>query len=149
MKKIKLMLIMGVLLVFITGLASAHGDFTEAKKFVEGKVSCGNLTDEQIEEVGDYLMELMHPGEAHEQMHNIMGGENSETVKLMHVNMAKMMYCNEGEGMNNMMNMMQGGMMGNNTMGSGGMGMMGSGMMGPGMMGSGMMGSYPAYYSRA
>ena len=51
------MLIMGVLLVFITGLASAHGDFTEAKKFVEGKVSCGNLTDEQIKDLSDDLKE--------------------------------------------------------------------------------------------
>ena len=117
MKRIKLMLIMGVLLVFITGLVSAHGDFTEAKKLVEGKVSCDDLTDEQIEELGDYLMELMHPGEAHEQMHNIMGGENSETVRLMHINMAEMMYCDNGDGMSNMMNMMQGGMMGGGMMG--------------------------------
>ena len=136
MKKIKLMLIMGVLLVFITGLASAHGDFTEAKKFVEGKVSCGNLTDEQIEEVGDYLMELMHPGDAHIQMHEMMGGEDSKTVKLMHVNMAKMMYCNEGEGMSNMMGMMSG----SGMMGSGSGGMMSGDMAGGS---GGMMGMMP------
>ena len=140
MKRIKLMLIMGVLLVFITGLASAHGDFTEVKKLVEGKVSCDNLTDEQIEEIGDYLMELMHPGEAHEQMHNVVGGETSETVRLMHINMAEMMYCDNGDGMSNMMNMMQGGMMGGGMMGMMPMmSMMGSQNVQSGMM-QGMMG---------
>ncbi len=127
-------------IILLASLTFAREDFIETKKLVDEKVSCNNLTNEQIEEIGDYLMELMHPGKAHEQMHQMMGGEESETVKLMHINMAKMMYCNNGEGMNNMMNMMSmmsgsGGMMNSGDMMNGNMmSMMGSGMMGGGMM---------------
>ncbi len=40
-------------------------------------------------------MELMHPGEAHELMHKMMGGEGSEAVRQMHIQMARSIYCNE------------------------------------------------------
>src|SRR3989344_9516564 len=72
-------------------------------------------------------MEQMHPGEAHEMMDQMMGGEGSESLRQVHINMAKRLYCNEGVG-----GMMGGGMM--------------NMMMGNNMMGSGMMGNYPAYY---
>src|SRR3989344_4038291 len=80
------------------------------------------LTDEQLEAMGDYYMEQMHPGEAHEMMDQMMGGEGSDTLKQMHIQMAKRLYCNEDVG-----------------------GMMGGGMMNM-MVGSGMMGNYPTYY---
>ena len=69
----------------------------------------------------------MHPGEAHEMMDQMMGGEGSESLKQVHINMAKRLYCNEDVG-----GMMGGGMM--------------NMMMGNNMMGSGMMGNYPTYY---
>ena len=70
-------------------------------------------------------MEQIHPGEAHELMDNMMGGEGSASLKQVHINMAKRLYCNEesagmmGNGMMGMMNMMRGGgnMMGTNMMG--------------------------------
>ncbi len=134
--KIKYPIIYSLMLIFFllnANLAIAHTEehFAKAEEIIKQKIPCENLTDEQLELLGDYLMELMHPGEAHEQMHNIMGGENSETVKSMHINMAEMMYCNNGEGMNNMMNMMSGGMMN---------GMMGGGMMSGNIMNSEIMG---------
>ena len=58
-------------------------------------------------------------------MDNMMGGEGSESLKQVHINMAKRLYCNENV-------------------------YIGYGMMGPGgmmnMMSRGMMGSYPASY---
>ena len=132
----KIMLIFGILLLSIF-LVLANGDhkseIEEGKKLVESGISCDKLTDEQLEAIGDYYMEQMHPGEAHELMHEMMGGHDSELTKNMHVNMARSIYCGEtNQGMMGMMNMM-----GGNMMGSGGMmNMMGTNF-GYGMMGSG------------
>ena len=96
-------------------------EIEEGKKLIESEVSCDKLSDEQLEAIGEYLMEQMHPGEAHELMDKMMGGEGSESLKQMHIQMAKRLYCNEDVG--GMMGMMMGG------------GMMGSGdMMGGNMM---------------
>ncbi|MEW6407622.1 MAG: hypothetical protein AB1465_02950 [Patescibacteria group bacterium] len=108
------------LIILIFGITAgslvfAHGNnFTETKQLIESGISCDKLTDEQLEAIGDYYMEQMHPGEAHEMMDKMMGGEGSENLKQMHINMAKRLYCNEnidgmmegGENMMNMMNMM-------------------------------------------
>ncbi len=132
MKKLFLLLGIAIMLNMAFALAHAGEDFNETKQLIDAKVSCNQLSNEQLEEIGDYYMEVMHPGSAHEQMHQMMGGEDSATVKSMHMNMARMMYCNEGSGMSNMMNMMGGGNM------AGMMDIMGSG----GMMSGGMMGNY-------
>ena len=118
----KTLLIVLILLVSMS-FAFAHEDFTETKQLVDSGISCSELADEQLEEIGDYYMEQMHPGEAHELMDNMMGGEGSETLKQVHINMAKRLYCNENVyvgygmmsgGMMNMAgNMMNYGMMGN------------------------------------
>lgn len=147
MKKI-IMVIFGILLLSVV-LVSANGDhqseIEEGKKLVESKVNCDKLSDEQLETIGEYYMEQMHPGEAHEAMHEMMGmEEGTEYHQQVHVNMARMMYCGEGGmmGSGGMMGMMQGMMGDGNMMGSGGM----MNMMGTNMMGSGMMGNYPTYY---
>ena len=90
----------------------------EGKKLVESAISCDKLTNEQFEEMGDYYMEQMHPSEAHEYMDRMMGGEGSESLKQMHINIARSIYCNEDVGMGNMMGsgMMGGNMMMNNMM---------------------------------
>ena len=119
--------IMVVLLLNI-GIASAHEhNFDETKQLINLGISCDKLTDEQLESIGDYYMEQMHPGEAHEMTNQMMGGEGSESLSQVHINMAKRLYCNEDVG-----GMMGGGMM--------------NVMMGNNMMGSGMMGNYPTYY---
>ncbi len=131
----KIMLIFGILLLSIF-LVLANGDhksgIEESKKLVESGISCDKLTENQLEAMGDYYMEQMHPGEAHELMDEMMGGEGSESLRQIHIAMAKRLYCNDISGMTDygMMGMMGGGMMnmmmGGNMMGSGGTNMMGT-----------------------
>src|SRR3989344_6872430 len=99
----KIIALFGVLLISIF-LVSANGDhqneMEEGKKLVESNVDCEDLTDEQLETIGEYFMEQMHPGEAHEAMHEMMGiEEGTEYHKQFHVNIAKMMYCGESGNM--------------------------------------------------
>ena len=123
----KILLIIGLVLLLNLSLVSAitQQEINEAKDLIDSKVSCGDkLTNEQLEIIGEYYMEQMHPGESHELMHKMMGlEEGSETEKQFHINMARILYCNE-DGTSN-----SGGMMG---MMGGGMNMMGSGMIGNG-----------------
>ena len=101
-------------------LVSAHEaekNFTETKQLLESKIDCKNLTEDQLEKIGEYLMEQMHPGEAHEQMHKMMGlEEGTPAEEQMHINMAKNMYCHEPVN-DTMMNMMSGMAMDHNMTG--------------------------------
>lgn len=130
--KIKKMFSLLFVLVITLHTVYAHTeqDFTEAEQLINSKISCDKLTESQFELMGDYYMEQMHPGEAHELMDKMMGGEGSESLKQMHIQMAKRLYCNEDAG-----GMMGGGMMnmmiGNNMLQGGMMQMMGGGMMNP------------------
>ena len=128
------MLVFGILLLSIF-LVLANGDhqseIEEGKKLVGSEISYDKLNEEQLEAIGEYLMEQMHPGEAHELMHKMMGlKEGYEAERQFHINMAKTMYYDEDTG-----------------------GMMGAGMMGMmpmmsmmtrnNIMDTGMMGNYP------
>ena len=117
MKKISILVIFSMLLLSVSLVSAHEHNFTETKQLIDSGISCDKLTDEQLEAMGDYYMEQMHPGEAHEMMDQMMGGEGSDTLKQMHIQMAKRLYCNEDVG--GMMNM---------------------------MMGNNMMGNYPTYY---
>jgi hypothetical protein len=111
------LLVLGVFLLNVS-LVSADGNhqqaFEEGKKLVESNADCSELTDEQLEAIGEYFMEQMHSGEQHNAMHEMMGiEEGTEYHEQFHVNIAKMMYCGEGGmmgsgGMMGMMNMMGG-----------------------------------------
>src|SRR3989339_434109 len=123
MKRTILILAIFLLSIVVVLAQESHdSEIEEGKKLVESKMSCDKLSNEQLEAIGDYYMEQMHPGEAHEIMDNMMGGEGSESLKQVHINMARRIYCNENiyigygmmgsGGMMGMMNMMGGGMMG-------------------------------------
>ena len=127
MRKIFTILIFSMFLLSVSLVSAHEHNFNETKQLIDSGISCDKLTDEQLESIGDYYMEQMHPGEAHEMMDQMMGGEGSESLRQVHINMAKRLYCNEDVG-----GMMGGGMM--------------NMMMGNSMMGSGMIGNYPAYY---
>ena len=120
-----------IFLILLLNLSLANAitqqEIKEAKSLIDSKASCKSLSDSQLEIIGEYYMEQMHPGESHELMHQMMGiKEGSEDEKQLHINIAKAIYCGEA-----------------NAFGSGGMiggGMMN--MMGSNMMGYGMIGNY-------
>ncbi len=117
MERKVLVSIVVTILVFSIGVVVAHGNFNETKELIDSGISCSDLSEEQLEEIGDYYMEQMHPGKQHEMMHQMMGGESSETTRLMHINMAKSIYCGESnQSMMPMMSMMSSGMMYGNIM---------------------------------
>jgi hypothetical protein len=100
MKKIAIFIFLFALCVLLfsgTPSATGHGHeqmLTEAKRIIDANVSCDKLTDDQFEALGEYYMEQMHPGEAHERMDRMMSrmmGE--EGLRQMHINMGIRMYC--------------------------------------------------------
>ena len=120
MKNLIKLSILAILLISVNliSFSTAHGeeDFAKAEELIKQKLSCSELTNEQLEIIGDYYMEQMHPGELHKIMDERMGGEGSESLRLVHINIAKAFYCGEHNTMSaGMMNIMMGrsGMMGN------------------------------------
>ncbi len=115
MKKLLLFTIVVLLLSMSIVYAHEHNS-EEAKQLIDSEVDCDELSNEQLESVGEYYMEQMHPGEAHELMDDMMGGEGSDSLKQMHIQMARRLYCNEDVGgmmgLGGMMNMMGSNMMG-------------------------------------
>jgi len=120
MKKIMLLLLVLLTVSLITNV-NGEEDFTKAESLIKSRIACDDMTNDQLESIGDYYMEQMHPGESHELMDNMMGGEGSESLKQVHINMAKRLYCNENV-------------------------YIGYGMMSSGSMINMMMGNYPANY---
>lgn len=106
----KKQIIFFLFLILSAGLILAQSnEFAEAKKLIDAKTPCSKLSEPQFEMIGDYLMEQMHPGKAHETMDEMMGGEGSESLKQMHMAIAKRVYCND---VNSAINTGFGGMMG-------------------------------------
>ena len=123
-------LIMILSLIVPVSWANDDAEIAQGKQLVESDVNCEKLTDDQLESIGEYYMESMHPGPAHDAMHVMMGPkEGTPQHEAVHVQIAQMMYCNKGYGAG-MMGMMYA--RGNTT---GFMPMMGSQMMYGGMMG--------------
>ena len=127
-------ILLAVFLVLLLNLSLVYAvtqqELSEAKNLIDAKTDCKSLSDSQLEIIGEYYMEQMHPGEAHTIMHKMMGlEEGSKDEEQFHIGMAKNIYCNENTGM----------------MGAGMMNMMG-GNIGGNMMGYGMMNSGYGWY---
>jgi hypothetical protein len=128
--------------LLLAGVAMATmttDDFNNAKALVSSNTSCDKLGNSQLQLMGEYFMELMHPGEAHDAMDRMMGFEdNAAADEQFHINLGRAMYCNSGNASvrpYGMMfsGMMASGMMGNSYSGYGGIprtGMMGYGYQG-------------------
>ncbi len=96
MKKILVTSIILTFLLFMSLVAANEAEeIAEGKKLVESKATCASLTDDQLEAVGEYYMDQIHPGDAHKLMDQMMGGEDSTQLKQIHQLMAKRFYCNE------------------------------------------------------
>jgi putative membrane protein len=110
----KSLLFVSLILILAAGASFTHGaDFNETKKLIDSNISCDKLNESQLEEIGDYYMEQMHPGSEHEMMDKMMGGEGSARLEQMHISMARRLYCNEtGFWAGGMFPMSGGGMMG-------------------------------------
>lgn len=116
MKKIMLL---GIILLLVISVVFAAEDFSEAKSLIDQRAPCDELSSSQLELIGDYYMELMHPGELHELMDERMGGEGSESLRQVHISIARNWYCDDSN------NNLRYGMMGYSRNGAGsGYGMM-------------------------
>ena len=114
-----------------TGLEGEHGKpLEDVLQEIRDKQGLGpdeaidprKVSDEELEELGEAVMGIMHPDpRQHELMDQMMGGEGSRSLKSAHISMGyNYLAGNTGGPLS---------------------GMMGRGMMG-GMMGRGMMGGY-------
>ncbi|MBI5072222.1 SHOCT domain-containing protein [Candidatus Woesearchaeota archaeon] len=75
MRKIILILVLFLLSIAVVfGQESHDSEIEDGMKLMESKISCDKLNNEQLEAIGEYYMEQMHSGEAHEIMDNMMGG---------------------------------------------------------------------------
>ncbi|MBI5228470.1 SHOCT domain-containing protein [Candidatus Micrarchaeota archaeon] len=113
----KILFYIAITALMSTGLvnAASQQELIEAKQLIDSNASCKNLSDSQLEKIGEYYMEEMHSGEAHVLMHKMMGlEEGSDAEEQFHINLAKRFYCKEVSG-----GMM--GMMGSYNGGFGGM----------------------------
>jgi|SRR3989344_246701 len=116
MKKIILLIVLFLIFLSIISVyAVSQDELNQAEALIELNISCNNLTNGQLEIIGEYYMEQMMPGESHKRAHQMMGlAEGSEAEEQFHINMAKRAYCNDNVGGMMGGNMMGGGMMGNN-----------------------------------
>src|SRR3989338_6254262 len=108
-KAIIIYVVIALLLNLSLANATTQQELSEAKNLIDSEIDCKDLADAQLELIGEYYMEQMHPSESHELMHKMMGlEEGSKAEEQFHINMAKVLYCGESGGMMSMMNMMAG-----------------------------------------
>ncbi|MBI5223924.1 hypothetical protein HY990_05900 [Candidatus Micrarchaeota archaeon] len=91
-----------VFIVFLLlGILSATMTPTEisaARVLINSNQTCDKLSPDQLEQIGDYYMEQMHPGSAHDAMERMLGGEGSVNLRLTHIQMAEVLYCGQTNG---------------------------------------------------
>ncbi len=91
------LLLPGILVYADTGLESEHGKSLEViLQEIREKQGLGpdeaidprKVSDEELEELGEAVMSIMHPNpRQHELMDQMMGGEGSESLKRAHIRM--------------------------------------------------------------
>lgn len=101
------------------------------------QINCKEMNEDEWEKLGDAVMnEMINDDEQHELMDEMMGGEGSESLRAMNINMGQQyLGCGEGMGMDGMTSFRSG--LSAGRQGSLGMMNMMSGFGGTGMMGLG------------
>ncbi len=89
-----LLLVVALLPLFSEGASSE--EITAGKALVEQKIACNDLSEVQLEKIGEYYMELRHPGASHDWVETMMGGEGPDNLRLAHIRMAQVFYCGQG-----------------------------------------------------
>ena len=87
-----------VISILLLAAIFAHGEMgsgVDALDIIQNSTPCSQLSDEQLEAIGEYYMEQMHPGQQHVMMDNMMGGEGSTSLKEAHIAMAQRIYCGD------------------------------------------------------
>src|SRR3989344_950054 len=93
-----------------SSFAISQQEIQQAETLITANKECSNLTDQELELIGEYYMERMHPGRIHEIMHERMGlKEGSDAEKQFHIALAQRIYCYASSSVDGMMgnNMMQ------------------------------------------
>jgi len=112
--------------------AITPAETAEAENLINSSQNCNSLSGDQLEIIGEYYMEMMHPGDAHDFMHKMMGlEEGTAEERQFHINLAKAAYCGSGSYNGMMGNRVRSNMMRNmmgygNASGYGYYGMMGN-----------------------
>jgi len=82
---------------YVAAVGNRQSEIEKGKGLVESKISCDQIKEDQLKAIGEYFMERMHPGDAHDAMHKRMGlEERTEDRDRLHMNMARKMYCGKG-----------------------------------------------------
>lgn len=78
-------------------IAEHEESFVKAQEIITQGIKCESLNDSDLEMIGEFFMEQMHPGEAHIRMDEMMSRGNDERLKEIHINMAYRFYCGDEE----------------------------------------------------
>lgn len=92
------LLIMLVLMLLASQLFAHRGlglkiEYEIGRTLVAQNVSCENLSDFELEMIGDYYLETKYPGRYHEMIDSGMGSRTEEEINQFHRDVAYEYYC--------------------------------------------------------
>ncbi len=90
--KLAIFILLCIGLLFAT---MSSDEISAARQLIDSNISCSQLSSSQLQLIGDYYMELMHPGAAHDAMEQMMGGEGSASLAQSHIQIAESLYCGQ------------------------------------------------------
>ncbi len=98
MKKIYSVILISFFLFPVFAIANTVSSLEDVLKEIiltqnvntKSEIDCQKISDEQFARLGDAVMSVMHPDEQqHDLMDQIMGGKESQSLKIMHIMMGK------------------------------------------------------------
>lgn len=94
----KLKLALAFVLLFAAAMFAHRGlglkvEYEIGKTLVAQNVSCENLSDFELEMIGDYYLETKYPGDYHRLIDSGFGSRNEEEINQFHRDVAYEYYC--------------------------------------------------------